>query len=143
MKKTIYAVSERNRKVTAQLIRSVREQKFTPTFKIISETPIVSTDACVVELIVQIQQDQFLITGSARRARGDRSDPEVGYYVAVSRAYASLAKKLERRAAGLVQHHDDVQIRQRKAKEAATQPRTAATKKVAAAKRVSRRTPRK
>lgn len=132
MKKTIYPVSERTNKVSSKAIQAVRHQHYTPTFEILKSSETVTSDACTAELVVTIQGETSYITGSSRRAKDDRSDYEVGYYVALSRAHTKLANKLRKRAEGLVRHHDNVQKHQEIVKAARAVAKKAAAKKAAA-----------
>jgi len=137
MKRSIYPVPERTAKVSKETIKSIRESHYAPTFKILGENYTVTADACTVELFVQIQDDKFYITGSSRRAKDDASDFEVGYYVAVSRAYGKLARRLAKRAEGLVKTHDYIQEAAAARKAAPPVTQKAIAKRVAAAKKAS------
>lgn len=46
--------------------------------------------------------------GSSSRDRADKSDPEIGEALAVARALRKIAAKLERQAAGMMKHREDI-----------------------------------
>lgn len=129
--------------MSSKAIQAVRHQHYTPTFEILKSSETVTSDACTAELVVTIQGETSYITGSSRRAKDDRSDYEVGYYVALSRAHTKLANKLRKRAEGLVRHHDNVQKHQEIVKAAravakkAAAPRKAVAKKAVAPRKVA------
>lgn len=60
----------------------------------------------------QLEADDLTVLaygkGSSSREPGDKADPVVGENLAVARALASLAKKLERRANGRMRHVETV-----------------------------------
>lgn len=112
--------------MSKKIVEQAKSAKFkAPTFTIEALNHIVSADACVVELTAVVGNNVHYITGSARRNRGDRSNLEVGYFVALARAMSSLSRKLDRQATGLVKHADDVQAERRARLAAAAQNRRA------------------
>jgi hypothetical protein len=52
--------------------------------------------------VAHVGYGPFRASGSSKRERGDRYDPEVGELLAVSRAFHKLAARMERRANGLI-----------------------------------------
>jgi hypothetical protein len=60
---------------------------------------------------------RIMTSGYSVRHPTDEHDPEVALQLAVGRAFQALGRRLERRANGLIKHHDD--IRQLQAKKAA------------------------
>lgn len=58
--------------------------------------------------VAYIRLGAIEVTGSSRRAPGDKPDPETGELLALSRAYAKLAAKLEKRANGRVNHAAEI-----------------------------------
>ncbi len=67
-----------------------------------------SRDACIVQISATIFDQPVVAQGTSRRNPADRHDPQVGRLLAYSRAYEQLAKKIARRANGLVKHKDDI-----------------------------------
>lgn len=59
-------------------------------------------------LTVDVDDILEIFRGTAERHPEDKNRPAIGRALAQARAYRSLAKTLERRAAGLVKHADDV-----------------------------------
>lgn len=76
--------------------------------EIIDVNMLCARDACIVELTVMFEDDIVVVQGTSRRSPGDEPDDQVAYLLAFGRAYEALAKKLLRRAQGLVKHHDDI-----------------------------------
>lgn len=58
--------------------------------------------------IAYIRMGDIEVTGSSRRHPGDKPDRETGDLLALARAYAKLAAKLEKRANGRVNHAAEI-----------------------------------
>lgn len=126
---------------TKARIEAIRNSKFTPPFEVLGQNHIVTNDACTVELTLKIQDDIFLFTGSARRAPGDESNFEVGYFMALQRAWNSAGVKLRKRAYGLMKHSDDMQaLRAKQRAEKATKKTKVAKKATTKAKETKKST---
>lgn len=129
--------------MSSRAIQTSRGPQPAPPLKILSEISTLTSDACIVTLDVEIQGVKYQFIGSSRRAPGDRSDKGVGQMVALARAYGSLARKLSKRASGMVSHHDSVQEHQRQIKERQAAAQAAPRRRVAKKAVTRRATPRK
>lgn len=69
---------------------------------------VATHDVAAVELMVTYRGDTFLFNGHAKRDPRDKSNPKLGLDIAYARALGKAARKLERRAQGLVKHADDL-----------------------------------
>ncbi len=90
-----------------QIDKAIRK-KFQPPFEILEIREMAMPDASTVQIITKIQGDVVVSSGSARRARGDDPNPELGYMIALSRALESLQRRVNRRAEGMVRHMDNI-----------------------------------
>lgn len=59
-------------------------------------------------VVAYIRLGDIEVTGSSRRTPGDVPDRETGELLALARAYAKLASKLEKRANGRVNHAAEI-----------------------------------
>lgn len=71
---------------------------------IIDVTTLVSDSAAITQITVKIQNDLVQVTGTSRRNPGDKHNGKIGEMLATARAYKALARNIERRATGLVEH---------------------------------------
>lgn len=87
--------------------------------------------------------------GTAKRAPGDKPDPEIATLLALGRALQSVGRQLENRANGYVKHADDIRAdRQRRVEAEQVQPEpepvvVARVSKKATKKAVAKKTTRK
>lgn len=71
-------------------------------------------DATIVEVnapfvaLGGVERPDLRASGTARRHPTDTPNPEIGVLLAHARAYEKVAKRLHRKAAGLIKHADDV-----------------------------------
>lgn len=76
--------------------------------EILEVNELVTRDASITRITAKIQNDIITVTGTARRSPGDKPNERIGVMLATGRAYAALAKRIERRARGLVEHCADI-----------------------------------
>jgi len=94
---------------SAEKFLELRESSYEPPFQILNITHKVTNDVAIVELLVRIQNDEYVISGESRRAKGDDVNRDTGYFIALNRAFRNLNSKIARRAEGMVQHGDNMQ----------------------------------
>lgn len=67
---------------------------------------IASDDAAVVQLRVVLDNKTFVVSGSSKRAPGDKPDQELGLTMALARALEGLVTRLGRQVNGRVKQND-------------------------------------
>lgn len=77
-------------------------------FEIVDIVTLVSDSASITEITAKVQNDLIKVTGTSRRSPGDKPNEKIGEMLSVARAHASLARTVERRARGLVEHYADM-----------------------------------
>ena len=67
-------------------------------------------NACITEISVMVQDQLVTARGTSRRNPEDKHVPAYGQLLAYSRAFQSLAAKLERRGEGLLLHLEHIAV---------------------------------
>lgn len=92
-----------------------------------------SRDATVARASAIVHGSKYDAEGTSKRDPQDEDNVEVGDLIALGRALESLGKKLQKRAAGLTKHQDDIkqykQAQKAKAEKKVAKPKVNAARK--------------
>lgn len=76
--------------------------------EVVSVKSLCSRDACITEVEALIQGQLVVAQGTSRRNPEDKHVPEIAKLLASGRALQSVARKLQRRADGLMVHQEKI-----------------------------------
>jgi len=71
--------------------------------EIIDLEQLISRDACITQITAKVQNDIVQASGTSRRHPGDKANEDIGRMLSYSRCLENLARKIRKRANGLVE----------------------------------------